>query len=579
MAGEEFEVQVTFVDRFGNTMPEGWKPEAPVSLTVSKPASVLPSILTPKNYIPGFRFRVSTEKMGGLTVSLRDSSGKVLQEWDLNISSGRPVKLLADIPSRAEVGQTVTLTFQAVDMHGNVAYGYAPVGSSLTVENPAVRIAGGVKALGKGNYEVLVELRAAGDQAVNIKDKRKNLSGDAGVIAVSPAPLDSFEISAGPRVTAGEKLPLTIRAMDRYGNLIADYAARYKGVRIYSSEGEIAPDLVTPTSFEGGVARVQIDMRVSGEHSVRVSEIQSNISGTFNLTVLAGPVERIRVKTPDSAVAGKPFEITLTAEDRFGNAADVPAGKSVVLESTGSVPLQPDRVDGAIFTDGTAKVKVTYEKAESFEINASVLGVSSGISVIPAPDSREREKMAAQKAREDAVRARREARLREKRVSERAPAPAPKPVPAPKPAPVKKPTPAPKPVPAPRPAPVKKPTPVRVPVPVVPAKPLRPGVLNDVDVNEVKNVARVVFSTNGMTDYTVTTSAKLSRKWIDIEFPEIAPDLPDRLTGGENIVGEIYVEKLPSNRGVKVSVEILPVRIGYDVYQEGNSIVLKITQQ
>jgi hypothetical protein len=471
------------------------------------------------------------------------------------------------------------LTFQAVDMHGNVAYGYAPVGSSLTVENPAVRIAGGVKALGKGNYEVLVELRAAGDQAVNIKDKRKNLSGDAGVIAVSPAPLDSFEISAGPRVTAGEKLPLTIRAMDRYGNLIADYAARYKGVRIYSSEGEIAPDLVTPTSFEGGVARVQIDMRVSGEHSVRVSEIQSNISGTFNLTVLAGPVERIRVKTPDSAVAGKPFEITLTAEDRFGNAADVPAGKSVVLESTGSVPLQPDRVDGAIFTDGTAKVKVTYEKAESFEINASVLGVSSGISVIPAPDSREREKMAAQKAREDAVRARREARLREKRVSERAPAPAPKPVPAPKPAPVKKPTPAPKPVPAPRPAPVKKPTPVRVPVPVVPAKPLRPGVLNDVDVNEVKNVARVVFSTNGMTDYTVTTSAKLSRKWIDIEFPEIAPDLPDRLTGGENIVGEIYVEKLPSNRGVRVSVEILPVRIGYDVYQEGNSIVLKITQQ
>jgi hypothetical protein len=98
-------------------------------------------------------------------------------------------------------------------------------------------------------------------------------------------------------------------------------------------------------------------------------------------------------------------------------------------------------------------------------------------------------------------------------------------------------------------------------------------------VKEKADAAQVVFSTNGMTNYTVTTSAKLSRKWIDIEFPEIAPDLPDRLAGGENIVGEIYVEKLSSDRGVKVSVEILPVRIGYDVYQDGNSIVLKITRQ
>ena len=60
MAGEEFEVKVTFMDRFGNAMPDSWKPDEPVSLTVSKPASVLPPILTPDNYIPAIPAITST---------------------------------------------------------------------------------------------------------------------------------------------------------------------------------------------------------------------------------------------------------------------------------------------------------------------------------------------------------------------------------------------------------------------------------------------------------------------------------------------------------------------------------------
>ncbi len=90
----------------------------------------------------------------------------------------------------------------------------------------------------------------------------------------------------------------------------------------------------------------------------------------------------------------------------------------------------------------------------------------------------------------------------------------------------------------------------------------------------------VTFSTNGMTDYNVTTSAKLSRKWIDIEFPDMKVDLPDRIVGGEKIVGEVYIEpSVSGGTGVRVSVEILPVRIGYDVYQEGQSLILKVNMQ
>ena len=104
--------------------------------------------------------------------------------------------------------------------------------------------------------------------------------------------------------------------------------------------------------------------------------------------------------------------------------------------------------------------------------------------------------------------------------------------------------------------------------------------LDNIAVVEDENRALVTFSTNGMTDYNVTTSVKLSRKWIDIEFPDILTSLPDLVDGGEKVVGEIYVETSGDNDpGIKISVEILPTRIGYDVYLEGGSIVLQVNRQ
>ena len=44
MAGVEFEVAVTFVDRYGNLMAENWKPETSLTLNVSQAASVQQSI-------------------------------------------------------------------------------------------------------------------------------------------------------------------------------------------------------------------------------------------------------------------------------------------------------------------------------------------------------------------------------------------------------------------------------------------------------------------------------------------------------------------------------------------------------
>ena len=577
MAGVEFEVTVTFVDRYGNPMSDTWKPESSMTLNVSQPASVQPPALTPDNYVPGFTFSVQTEKMGELVLSLRDDKSRVLDQWNLKIKSGRPVKLLVDLPTRAEVGETVIMSLQAVDAHGNVAFGYVPQDESIVFQESAVAVAGGFESKAGGIYELPVKFQAHGSRSVTMRDLKRGLTGSSGKIEVAPAPLGSFNIRAvSSQSVAGDQFSLTIRALDSYGNLVTDYASRYKGVRLYTKAAEIAPDLVPPSVFNEGVARVKLVMKSAGDHTVKVSELQSNISGDFSVRIVPSTVKTLRVQTPDTATAGEPFEIAITSEDRFGNRTpSLPSGTRVRLRSTGTGTIEPGTVNGNEFINGRALVKVSYEKAESFEILAELEGAGT-VSVKPPPvDEKEKARISALKAREEAMRARRESRLMEKRVSKKI-SPAAKPrssadVKAEKKAPIspKEPVPAP----AMRQPAVRKTELAKAPERSIPDAPsqklLRPGILDSIAVVEEAGKAHVTFSTNGMTDYNVTTSAKLSRKWIDIEFPDMEVDLPDRIAGGEKVIGEVYVEpSMGGGPGVRVSIEIqlppiLPLPFGY----------------
>jgi hypothetical protein len=525
--------------------------------------------------------------MGELTLSLRDDKGKVFDQWRLTIKSGRPVKLLVNLPSRAEVGETVIMSIQAVDTHGNVAFGYAPQAKSISLEDNAATIAGTIESKPGGLYEIPIRFRAHGQHTVYLKDRRRGLSGSSSVVNVTPAPLGSFDIKmVTSRSIAGKELALTIRALDRRGNLVADYGSRYKGIRLYSKNAGVVPDLISPSSFNGGVARIGIVMRSAGDHTIKVSELQSNISGDFSVRIVPAEAKNLQLQTPESAVAGEAFDITITSEDEFGNRTpSLPTGSVVRLSSSGTGTLHPDTVKASAFKGGIARLKVSYEKAESFEIVANLEASSQVMSATSPVDDKKKARISARKAREDAMRARRESRLRQKRISSSVPEPetqTPVAVVKKAPEPVKKKEPATAPVK--RTPTVKKAVPVKTPkspAPVIASKrPLRPGILDRIAVVEEESKALIIFSTSGMTDYNVTTSAKLSRKWIDIEFPNMVVDLPDRIGGGEKIVGEIYVEpSVGGGRGVRVSIEILPTRIGYDVYQEGQSIVLKVNKQ
>jgi hypothetical protein len=110
-------------------------------------------------------------------------------------------------------------------------------------------------------------------------------------------------------------------------------------------------------------------------------------------------------------------------------------------------------------------------------------------------------------------------------------------------------------------------------------KSLRSGKLDSIEVDESDNRGVVFFSTNGVMEYDVYITTEFYRKWINIVFQSIMPDLPDHIAGGDSIIGEINLEKNRSGKSVKVSVEILPSNAVYEIFHQGDSLILQVTRQ
>jgi hypothetical protein len=571
-AGEEFEVVVSFVGHSGNLLSERWKPSTTFSLAISRPGSVLPSVLTPESFRPIFRFLVSSQRTGPLDLALMDRKGLVLGEWSLNVTPGSPAGFVVQLPGKAEAGEKVALSFKAVDLFGNVATNYEPDYDTLTVVGAAVSVADNYENTGEGNFMIPVIFRSAGNYSVNLKDRRKGLSGTSNEILVTPSPLTSFEImDESYEVTAGDPLTVKIKALDRYNNPVMDYSERYGGVKMFSGTAGFTPDILPSSSFKEGTLTVQFNTRKAGVHDIRIKEVDGSITGRFTVQVKPAEASVIKVRTQDPIRAGGSFNITLEAEDEFGNRVErLPEGCVVRIESSGGGVLKPETVHGSVFKGGIADIFVTSETAEPFEIKSFIEKMGTSAASL-GDDGDDRElKRRAERAREEAIRAKRMASLNQKRALVKQVAlaePVSDPMTGSEGAQI-------------RPETVDstgssgtKPYPVRS------VKKLRPGVLDGVTVKETDNIGIVSLSTNGAVEYDVYTSAKFSRKWINVVLPGIIQDLPDHLSGGEKIIGEIYVEGQQKGKGVKISVEILPLRIGYELFQQGDYLILKVARQ
>jgi hypothetical protein len=136
------------------------------------------------------------------------------------------------------------------------------------------------------------------------------------------SPATHFSVIAGPfTTTAGTAFNVTVTALDASNNV----ANSYRGTVHFSSTDVQAmlPSNYTFTTADNGVQTFIVTLETAGNQTVTATDTVTNsIAGNVAITVNPAALDHFSVTTSaDSTgtVAGTPFNVTVTAQDAYGN--------------------------------------------------------------------------------------------------------------------------------------------------------------------------------------------------------------------------------------------------------------------
>lgn len=195
--------------------------------------------------------------------------------------------------------------------------------------------------------------------SVTITAQASGRTGTSNAFTVNPGPAAAFRLAniTSPQ-TAGIDFAISITALDAFGNTATGFAGT---VDLQDPTGTISP--ATSGAFAAGVLNNQLVRITRAQSDITITASRSGNSGVSNLfNVRAGSLNRFAIAPISSPqVAGVPFEISMTAQDAFGNTVTSYAGTVAITPSAGS--LTPSTSGN--FMQGTRTQQVTISTVQS----------------------------------------------------------------------------------------------------------------------------------------------------------------------------------------------------------------------
>jgi hypothetical protein len=224
----------------------------------------------------------------------------------------------------------------------------------------------------------------AGDPAfLGTPDQRGVIRSGGVNIGAFQASAASFVVSAPDSVAAGVPFDVIVSAIDQYNQA----AVGYTGTITFSSadpHGAILPADYTFTLADGGshtFAGLTI-LYTAGIQDVTVTDAANGLTGSANVTVVAGSAVAFRVIGPSTAVSGTPFDVTVRAVDAYGNTDTNYTGTirftttdpdpGVVLPP--DYPFQPGEAGTVTFADGVTLVSPGEQTLTVTDLASGITG-------------------------------------------------------------------------------------------------------------------------------------------------------------------------------------------------------------
>jgi sugar lactone lactonase YvrE len=218
----------------------------------------------------------------------------------------------------------------------------------------------------------------------------QNLPG--GIALDFSPPVSQLQISAPSNATAGSPFDVTVMAVDSNGNVVPGYT----GTVAFSSTDPypaVLPATYTFTATDQGAHTFSggVTLFTAGTQTLTVQDTAtSSLTGSGTVTVGAGASARLVVSAPASAIAGAPFQVTVTVQDTEGNVVTGYTG-TVLVTSLELNPQPTDHTfsasDNGSYVFSTTLLSAGVQTVEARDAENGALAGTATVTVQAAPAS------------------------------------------------------------------------------------------------------------------------------------------------------------------------------------------------
>ncbi len=141
-----------------------------------------------------------------------------------------------------------------------------------------------------------------------------------GVAFVPELPAVHFSMSAPASVTAGSTFSVTVTARDSSNNVVTGYTGTVHFTTSDTGASVVLPGNYTFTGGDNGAHTFNgLKLVTAPSQTVTATDTSTGGFGTATITVTAAGLNHLGVIAPIDSTAHKPFDITVAAQDQYGN--------------------------------------------------------------------------------------------------------------------------------------------------------------------------------------------------------------------------------------------------------------------
>ncbi len=287
-AGQAHTLTVTALDSNGNLLPSY---RGTVHFSSSDPQAVLPADYTFTAADQGVHTLSVTMKTSGTqAIILSDAAAGITgSESGIMVTAAAASTMsVAGFPSTITAGVAGSLTVTLTDSYGNIASGYRGT-IHFTSSDPKASLPANYtfSAGDLGVHTFSAILKTAGARSITAADTATGgLTRTDGGIAVSPAQVSQFIITAPSSVTVGVAFSVTVTVEDAYGNAVTGYAGTIK----FSGSDRNAklPSKYTFKAADQGVHTFTgLVLQTTGKQTITITDPFLGLSGSLIVDVIA----------------------------------------------------------------------------------------------------------------------------------------------------------------------------------------------------------------------------------------------------------------------------------------------------